>query len=346
LGLDRLAEAELLFCRGTPPQSAYLFKHALVQDAAYGTLLRPRRQELHARVAVVLEHDFADLVERQPELLAHHLTAAGDTERAIDQWLKAGQHAAERLAHHEAIRHFDHGLAALAVLPQGAARDGREIGLQLARGSSLFTAEGYSSADAAEAYARARQLAEQRSDPQQLFMAVYGLWQSANGGGRVDNCRRLSNRLQQLTMGEADEDLLLEAHHSAWATCLFAGEPLVAQEHSAAGRRLYDPERHRSHRLLYGGHDPGVCAGKVAAQAHWLLGCPDKALALDSEALALADRIAHPFSILDALLFTIMLRLDRGEPALALQRWRRRRHSRPSRGSGSILSRGSCVAPF
>jgi class 3 adenylate cyclase len=317
-GLDRLAEAGLLFCRGVAPHSSYLFKHALVQDAAYSTLLRVRRQDLHARVAAVIEHYFADLVDGQPELLAHHLTAAGAAERAVDQWLRAGQHAAARLAHLEAIRHFERGLATLAALPEGAARDGREIELQLARGLSLFTAQGYASAGAAEAYARARELAEQRSDPQRLFMAVYGLWQSANGAGRILDCRKLSARLQQLTEGKAD-DLLLEAHHSAWATSLFAGEPLAAQEHSKAGRRIYDPDRHRSHRLLYGGHDPGVCAAKVAAQAQWLLGYPDKALLLDNEALALAEHIAHPFSLLDGLLFTIMLRLDRGEPALALQ---------------------------
>ena len=133
------------------------------------------------------------------------------------------------------------------------------------------------------------------------------------------DCRSLSKQLEQLTADDADNELRLQAHHSAWATYLFGGEPVAAQEHSEAGRRLYDPERHRSHRLLYGGHDPGVCAGKVAAQSHWLLGRPDKALALDGEALALAERIAHPFSLLDALLFTIMLRLDRGEPALASQ---------------------------
>ena len=138
---------------------------------------------MHARVAAVLEQHFADLVERQPELLAHHLTAAGDTERAVDQWLKAGQHAAARSAHLEAIGHFDRGLAALAALPEGPARDGREIELQLARGLSLFTAKGYVSAEAAQAYARARELAEQQGDPRQLFMAVYGLWQSANGAG-------------------------------------------------------------------------------------------------------------------------------------------------------------------
>ena len=108
--LAQLTEAGLLFCRGVPPQSVYLFKHALVQDAAYGTLLRARRQDLHARVAAVLEQHFADLVERQPELLAHHLTAAGDMERAVDQWLKAGQHAAARQAHLEAIHHFEQGV--------------------------------------------------------------------------------------------------------------------------------------------------------------------------------------------------------------------------------------------
>jgi predicted ATPase len=140
-GLDRLAEAGLLFCRGAAPQSAYLFKHALVQDAAYSTLLRTRRQELHARVATVLEQHFADLVERQPELLAHHLTAASDFERAVDQWLKAGQHAAARLAHLEAISHFDRGLTTLAGVPEGLARDGQEIELQLARSLSLFTAK-------------------------------------------------------------------------------------------------------------------------------------------------------------------------------------------------------------
>ena len=114
-----------------------------MQDAAYGTLLRARRQELHARVAAVLEQDFADLVERQPELLAHHLTAAGDAERAVDQWLKAGQYAMARLAHLEAIRHFERGLAAWRHCRKDRLGDGREIELQLARGLALFTAEGY-----------------------------------------------------------------------------------------------------------------------------------------------------------------------------------------------------------
>jgi class 3 adenylate cyclase/tetratricopeptide (TPR) repeat protein len=319
LGLDRLAAAELLFCRGVAPQSSYLFKHALVQDAAYGTLLRARRQELHTRVSAVLEQHFADLVERQPELLAHHLTAAGNTERAVDQWLKAGQHAAARSAYLEAIRHFERGLAVLAALPEGPARDGREIELQLARGLSLFTTQGFTSAEAAEAYARARELAEHGGDGRQLFTAVYGLWQSTVGSGMVLRGRPLSDRLLQLTAGEADEGLRLQALHSAWTTCLFAGKPVAAREHSEAGRRLYDPERHRFHHQHYGGHDPGVCAGNMGAQSYWLLGYPETALEIGVGALALAERIGHPFSLEVALLYNAVLRLDRGEPELALQ---------------------------
>jgi len=320
VALARLTEAGLLFCRGAPPHASYLFKHALVQDAAYGALLRGRRRELHARVAAVLEQHFAELIDRQPEFLAHHLTAAGDIARAVDQWAKAGHHAAERSAHREAISHFERGLAVLSALPEGPGRDGREIDLQLARGLSLFTARGFTSAEAAEAYTRARELAEQRGDARQLFTAVYGLWQSTIGFGRIIAGRKLSDRLLQLTADKADEGLRLQAHHSAWTSCLFAGEPAAAREHCDEGRRLYDPERHRSHRLLYGGHDPGVCAGYLGAQAYWLLGYPEQALAIGSEGLMLAERIAHPMSLALSLTVTAMLHLNRGEPEMALHR--------------------------
>jgi predicted ATPase len=302
------------------PLSSYLFKHALVQEAAYGTLLRARRQELHARVAAVLEQHFADLVERQPELLAHHLTAADDTERAAGQWLRAGRHAAARSAHLEAIRYFDRGFAILPSLPEGPARDGQEIELQLAKGLSLLTTESFMSTAAAHAYTRARELAERLDDTAPLFTAVYGLWQSTVASGMVVGASGLSDRLLRLTEGNADDGLRLQAHHSAWSTSTFAGEPAVARDHCEAGRRLYDPERHRSHRLLYGGHDPGVCAGCFGAQVDWLLGYPERGLALSRAALALAKRIAHPFSLLEALLFNAMLHLDRGEPEMALQR--------------------------
>src|SRR5213075_1928276 len=131
------------------------------------------------------------------------------------------------------------GLAALATLPQGQARDKSEVELQLARGLSLFTTEGFSSAEAARAYGRAREVAEQLGHPRQQFIAVYGLWQSANGTGMIRECRRLSDRLLQLTARETDVGLRLQGHHSAWATGLFSGEPASAREHCDAGCRLY-----------------------------------------------------------------------------------------------------------
>src|SRR6185437_2989506 len=140
--LGQLRAARLLFCRGAPPHATYLFKHALVQDAAYGTLLRRRRQELHGRVAAALETQFADLAERQPELLARHLTAAGDTERAAHQWLTAGQHAAAQSAYLEAIAHLERGLGLLHSLPESADRHGCDIDLQLALAGCLLTAKG------------------------------------------------------------------------------------------------------------------------------------------------------------------------------------------------------------
>ena len=142
LALNMLGRAGLLSWRGTAPHASYLFKHALVQDAAYSMLLRVRRQALHGRVATTLEEHFADLLERQPELLAYHLTEAGETERAVDQWLKAGQYAVGRLAYLEAIARLQRGLDLLRSLPESPARDSREIELQLTLGLCLFTIKG------------------------------------------------------------------------------------------------------------------------------------------------------------------------------------------------------------
>ena len=315
--LARLTEAGLLFCRGVSPHASYLFKHALVQDAAYGTLLRIRRQELHARVAALLEKHFADLVERQPELLAHHLTAAGDTNRAVAQWLKAGQYAAARLAHVEAIAHLERSLALLRALPETHAREALELDVQLALGVSYITVKGMSALAVRELYDRARKLAEGQGDQKKLFQSLYGLWQGNSGSGRILSARPLSQRLLQLTAGGADSGLRLQAHHSAWTTLFLGGSPAEARKHTEAGWRLYDLEEHRSHRHLYGGHDPGVCALQTGAQLEWLLGYPDRALARIAEAQALGERIAHPFSMEIAVTYAAMIHLNRGEPELA-----------------------------
>jgi predicted ATPase len=298
----------------------YLFKHALVQDAAYGTLLRTRRQELHARVAAVLEKHFADLVERQPELLAHHLAAAGDTGPAVDQWLKAAKHAASRLAHVEALGHLDRGLSLLRSLADGPMRGAREIELQLALGTSSITVHGMSAPRVGEAYARAHELARRRGDQHQQFQALYGLWQHNSGSGRIVAARPLSARLLRMTEHARDSGLRLQAHHSAWTTGLLGGDPVDGYQHAEAGIRIYDPEEHRSHRNIYGGHDPGACALYTGALLEWLLGYPDRALVRVDKAQALAERISHPFSMEIAVTYAAMLHLNRGEPELAAAR--------------------------
>jgi predicted ATPase len=315
--LDQLGDAGLLFCRGTAPHASYLFKHALVQDAAYSTLLRGRRQELHAGVAAALEEHFADLVERQPELLAHHLTAAGDTERAVDQWLKAGRYAAARLAYLEAIAHFEQGLRLLHSLPESPVRNGREIELQLALGLCLFSAKG--AVAAKPPYARAHELAETSGNPQQQFEALQGVWQSTMVSGGFAAASPLSERLLRLAEREGDDELRLQAHHSAWSTLVYLGHPAKARDHADAGRQLYHPEKHASHRFAYGGHDPGACAGWIGAMAEWLLGYPEKARASITESLALSERIAHPFTLSISLTISSMVYLNRREPERALR---------------------------
>ncbi|MBV8088261.1 MAG: hypothetical protein JO139_01570, partial [Alphaproteobacteria bacterium] len=248
-GLAQLDDAGLLFCRGLAPQSSYRFKHALVQDAAYGTLLRARRRELHARVAAVLERDFVDLVERQPELLAHHLTAAGDTERAVDQWLKAGRLAADRQTHVEAIAHLQRGLSLLAIQPETPERDAREIELQLALGSSSVVAVGNDSQEVTDAYRRACELAERLGDDRQLFEALFGSWANNQGAGRVRAALADLPRLSGVADRVNDDGPRLQAHHAAWTTLRSTGALIDALRHTELGRALYDPERHRSHRL-------------------------------------------------------------------------------------------------
>ena len=189
--------AELIFRRGAPPDAEYTFKHALVQDAAYDTLLRGKRQELHARVATVLEQRFADVVKRQPELLARHLTAAGETRRAIEWWLEAGKQTARRSGHAEAIAHFEQALALLPLLPEAPDRDNEEMEIQTARGMSLIVARGAGSIEAAEAYGRATELCEKHGSHRHLFCRALGLVVSEVRERRQRGCHRCSQFIGQ-----------------------------------------------------------------------------------------------------------------------------------------------------
>jgi class 3 adenylate cyclase/predicted ATPase len=318
--LTQLGAAELLSCRGVAPHASYLFKHALVQDAAYGTLLRGRRQELHGRVVAALEQYFSDLIHRQPELLAHHLTAAGLAERAVGRWLKSGQRAAARLANSEALACFERGLDLLRSLPEGQGRDREEIDLRLAMGLCVMTAKG--GAEAQPVYARALELAEVVGEPRQRFDALQGVWQAALLTGALNAAAPLAETLLRTTEQEPDDGLRLQAHHAVWSTASTSGQLAKTLTHADAGRRLYDPIKHESHRFAYGGHDPGVCGGCNAAMSELLLGYPERALASRFAAVALAERLAHPFTLIIAHDVSAIVYLYRREPACALGHFR------------------------
>ena len=304
--LDRLVAAGLLFRQGSPPHATYLFKHALVQDAAYGTLLRGPRQELHARIAAATETGMPERVEREPELLAYHYAEAGQPDTAAGYWLAAGRLAARRSANSEAVAHLRRGIAAVRGLPETVERNRLELALQLALGPALVSSRGFGDAEASTGYQRAAELARRLGDDRDRFAATWGLWITIRAKSASDHMRL---RLQYLgEMVEAaertgDAELLLQAHHSSWSTRIWNGEFASASEHVRSGLALYDPERHRHHALMYGGHDPGVCGNGQGAVALWALGWPDQAVQSARESIVLGETLDHLPSLLHSLWF-------------------------------------------
>ena len=188
-GLQQLVEAEFLYQRGLPPQATYLFKHALIQEAAYQSLLRSTRQQYHQRIAQVLEARFPEVVETQPELLAHHYTEAGLTDRAVDYWLRAGQRASERSANQEAISQLTTGLALLRSLPPTPARTQQELLLQTTLGPALMAVKGQAAPEVEHAYARARELCQQLGETPSLPRAARARAVLCGAGGTPNSTR-------------------------------------------------------------------------------------------------------------------------------------------------------------
>jgi hypothetical protein len=318
LALDNLLAAGLLFRQGTPPDAIYLFKHALVRDAAYGTLLREPKRALHASIAEMLEGQFAEIADNQPEILGHHLTEAGLKERAVEQWLKAGRRAARRSANVEAIAHFKQGLGLLVLLPDWPRRGDLETDLQLALGVSMFATKGLGSVEAGEAYARARALCEASGDTVRLVSALWGLWHSCASTNRQEAAHALCNQMLTLTDKHGDSDLRLQAQHAAWTTYFLRREPIRSLAHCETGKVLYGPHLDQSHLSLHGGHNPGVCAQMVSACDEWMIGQSDTGLRFMGDALRLAEELAHPYSKLMVLQWAVMLHLFRREIPVAM----------------------------
>ncbi|HWI28460.1 MAG TPA: adenylate/guanylate cyclase domain-containing protein [Stellaceae bacterium] len=318
--LLRLVTAGLVFQRGVAPAAEYQFKHALVQDTAYGSLLRGPRQALHARIAAAMQARDKDIAERAPELIAHHLTEAGEPDAAASWWLEAGQRSAQRSANIEAMAHFSRGLAGLKGLPETPERRRQELALQLAFGPAVFSLKGFSAPQARAAYERARTLAADLGDDRARFAAVWGCWLSGHNltdslAGEVGS---LSDELSRVAEGLGDPALRLQAHHSAWATMMSQGRLAAVREHVRQGLLLYDRDQHRHHALVYGGHDPGVCGYGQGAVALWFLGYPDAAARSVRDGLDLAATLSYPPSLGHALMWGGVVHCLRRDLAIAL----------------------------
>jgi len=295
LALGQLVHAELLYQQGVPPQATYLFKHALIQDAAYQSLLKSTRQQYHQHIAQVLAEHFPETAETQPELLAHHYTETGLTEQAIPYWQRAGQRALQRSANLEAIAYLTKGLEVLKTLPDSLERTWQELAVQTTLGPALIATQGLAATAVEHTYARARELCERVGQTPQLFRVLTGLGMFYLMRGELQTARELAEQIFSLAENVHDPVLRLLATTGLGSTLFLLGEFVAARAPLEQGMVLYDPQQHRAHAFLYG-LDNGVSAFSHAAQALWILGYPDQALRRSDEALTLAQEQAHLFS--------------------------------------------------
>jgi hypothetical protein len=292
--LDRLIDAGLLFRQGVTPHATYLFKHALVQDAAYSTLLREPRRALHARIAETLESQFAEIVETQPHLMAQHCSEAGHFEGAINYWLKAGQQAVARSAMPEAEALLRKGLTLVSNVPENDNRKERELDLQIALGLALSQIHGFHAQAAGEAYSRARQLCDELNRPRKLLPILYGQWVNSYARAELDRAERFATEM--LNLGELEDDVITRVvgYRSVGGTSVFRGDFPVARSSLEQGLKLYD----RSQRVQYGGLiltsvDTHVALLGYLAPALACCGHVDQALSVCEKGVAEARDISH-----------------------------------------------------
>jgi predicted ATPase len=319
--LAQLVEAELLYQRGAPPQAIYTFKHALIQETAYRSLLRSQRQHFHQQLAQILAERFPQIAQTQPELLAYHCTAAGLSEQAIGYWQQAGERAMTRSANVEAIGHLTQAITLLKTLPDTPERAQQELSLQISLGVPLLMTKGYASATIEQTYARVRELCQQTDvgEAPQLFSALFGLWLFHLVRAELATTLELAQELWQVAERLNETTLRLEAHQAQGVTLFYLGEVEAAQAHLEQVITQYNPQQHPAH-AVYGGADLGVTCLCHAALALWLQGYPDQALKRSQEALALARNLAQPFSLAFALCLTGWLHQFRRERTLTYER--------------------------
>ena len=319
--LARLVDAGLLFVEHNLRGETYTFKHALIQDAAYGSLLRTTRLQYHRHIAQALTEHFPVTVKTAPELLAHHYALASMMAEAVPCWLDAGQRALRTSANPEAIVHLTTGLDLLADLPAGPERDGVELQFHLTLGPAYMAIRGYAAPEVEACYQRARELRRELGDTlgdtSQGVPALHGLWTNHIVRAQHTSAIALGEQVIQLGAATNDDGLLLQGNMEVGWSHFFLGELKQAREHLERVLALYDHERHSSHAFIYG-DDPATSARNALAQVLWLLGYPDQALRCSEENLAiLRSLVEHPYSVAFGFTLAAFLRQYLGDPPAA-----------------------------
>jgi predicted ATPase len=315
-GLAQLVAAELLYQRGRPPRARYVFKHALIQDAAYASLLKSTRQHVHQQIAEVLEARFPASVETQPELVAQHYTAAGCTEPAVAYWQRAGQQASERSAYLEAVSHLTTGIELLKALPETPERTQQSLTLHIALGAALQIAKGLGAPEVEHAYTQAHALCQQVGETPELVPVLFGLWRFYHARSQLHTAREIGETLLRLAQPADDPALAVIAHYALGVAWWWLGALPAARLHLEEGIACYTLDQRRAP-VFRMGQDPGVVCRIYAAAALWLLGYPEQALARLHDALALAHELSHPLSLAYARSMAAMvLQFRRDVPAV------------------------------
>jgi predicted ATPase len=300
--LARLVASELVYQRGTPPDAVYSFKHALVRDAAYGSLLRGSRRELHALIARALQAQSGELMETQPELLAWHYAEAGLAEKSAGFWANAGQRSAARSALAEAAAQFQKGLDQLALLPSSPERLRQQLEFRSVLGAVLIAVKGFSAAETGDAYAHARELWEQLGSPSEFLQVPYGQSLYHAVRGELALAQRLDEDLLRLSRKRNDTAGLVLAHWSSGRDLMFVGRFASSRSHLEQALALYDPIAHHSLVEQAGFHFQVVLRAYLG-MVLFCLGFPDQALGCSGTAIAEARLLPHPPSLVTSLTF-------------------------------------------
>ena len=316
--LSLLEQADIIYRVGISPFVRFAFKHVLLRDAIYNSLLRSKRQQIHADIAAILERDFPELAENQPEVLAFHYQEAGNHQLAIRCWFKSGQRALAHSANVEAIANLRKTLRLLNALPETPERIKQEIDIQLALGIPLIAVQGYASAETREAFSRARTLCLKLGNIPEYFQALFGLWGHSWMSGKNDDALRMADEFLSRSQALSDPVLPIVAHRVMGSTLLTVGDFQSSANHFEETIKL---SHSKGKQPLYNLYmvEPQVASLLLLSWDMWFLGYPDQSLSRVSEALALAQELSHPYTIAFAHYMISVVHLLRGDAARALE---------------------------